>query len=180
MASPTSTWRVITKMNIAEWLDNIDPRAFYYHTVFDDMPEGFDVVIEISKKKNAVVVSSDGRSETAYLSSWDDELRSLKARGLPFFVLDEDFTGPEPEVHGIYSVIPYDKELIRQIAMLGAGYIVKSSETIDKFSIDGGSIYRMITKLVIGEVPGDQYMGRGFAAQANLKAVRESLGLQTA
>jgi predicted lipoprotein with Yx(FWY)xxD motif len=166
-------------MNIAEWLDNIDPRAFYYHTVFDDIPEDFSVSIDIDKNVK-VTVGFDGRSETGYMATWDDELASMIARGLPFFIFDEDYEGDEPEEHGIYSVVKYDEELVRQISMLGAGYMIKNKDTVNKWSIDGGSIYRMITKLVCGEVPGDKYMGRGFAASANLKAVKAAMGLQTA
>lgn len=167
-------------MNIAEWLDNIDPRAFYFQNVFDDIPDGFTVdIIKDEKNGSFAVIQHDERSQQIYLSTWDDEFRSLKARGLPFFVLDEDYEG-EPEVHGIYSVIPYDEELIRQIGLLGAGYITKTAENVEKLSLNGGSIYRAIAVLVCGEAPGDAMMGRGFAASANLRAVQKALGLAVA
>lgn len=170
--------------NVAEWLDDMEPRTFYTSDVLNDLQDfGFTVkqhIADGNDKWNYYDIRYGDDSHRITVNTWEDDFAAMVMRGLPFFVIDEDHHG-EPESHvknGTgYAVISPDQADMNQLAMLGAGYIYKNEEALRQTTVVGESIFRAVARLVAKKSPGDEFHGRGFAARANLKAVKEALGL---
>lgn len=163
------------------WLDDIDPRMFYRSTILDEMVEFGFVVKPDDGDKTKYDISIGDDSHVIYGNTWQDDFDALVYRGLPFFVIDEAHIG-EPEYHeaksnkaGYAVVNPADVNM-DQLAMIGSGYIFKNERSVNEITIVGSAIVRALARLIAKKSPGDDFHGRGSAARANLKAIREALG----
>lgn len=174
---------VIETERFMEWLDDLDCRSFYNSDVLDELSQyGFDVSFvpaDSSSRDNKYHVALGESSVGIHVNTWQDDFQALLDRGLPFFVIDESHLG-EPEYHdgknaGYAIVNPADVNM-QQLSMLGAGYIYKNAKALAETTVVGGNIIRALARLIANKSPGDDFHGRGFAARADMKAIKEALG----
>lgn len=161
------------------WVNDIEPRAFYKSDMLNELTEhGFVVSHGDDNESKYCEISLGNSVRRVYVNTWEDDFQAMLHRGLPFFVIDDSHVG-DPEYHdGVYAgysiVNPKDVDL-QHLAILGAGYIYRNEESVNHTSIEGGKVIRELAILVANESPGDKYSGRGFAAQANVRAICEAL-----
>lgn len=174
---------IVNGDKLIEWLDDLEPRAFYDADMIRELSQ-FGIEVDFvpttsDHSSDYYSVAHDGNVHKIYVNSWDDDFQALIYRGLPFFVIDEDHVGP-PEHHetkmaGYAIVSPNDVDM-NQLAMLGSGYIYKNKEALEQRTVVGGSIFRALAAIIAGSTPGDSFHGRGFAANANLDAIKNAIG----
>lgn len=161
-----------------EWANEVDPRLFYRSEVFKQLEE-FGFLVKFFDDRGCYCQISLGeRSAIVAVNTWDDDFNALLNRGLPFFVIDESHEG-EPEFHdgkrAGYSIVNPSQVNTMHLSMLGAGYIYKNEETMKETTVVGGSVIRALARIIANESPGDEFHGRGFAAQADLRAITNAL-----
>lgn len=163
------------------WLEDVDPRVFYKSDILTELTEfGFDVAQdETTSTRIRFIVGFGDKQDLIYVNTWKDDFDSMVMRGLPFFVIDEAHVG-EPqsmEKSGTgYAIIGPNDADMNAFAAMGVGYIFKNEESLRQTTVVGSAVIRSLAKLIAGVTPGDEYHGRGFAANANMKAIQEALG----
>lgn len=172
---------IINLNEFMEWLDDIDPRTFYESDILYKLKDfGFSMVFSGNRNQKCEMMLGDD-THTLTLNTWDDDFQALLYRGLPFFVIDENHVG-EPEFHdgkhaGYAVVNPADVDL-QSLSMLGAGYIYRNDKAMQSTTISGGSLIRALARLIAKKSPGDEFHGRGFAARADLEAIKNAISAQ--
>lgn len=167
-------------MTFLEWLDDLDPWMVYFHDKLGEL-EQFDFKVEVvmpadiaSEQRPYAFICYNENAHRIILNRWEDDFDELIARGLPFYVVDENHVG-EPEVHGLWGTISMDDDTLETLSTFGIGYIIKNEKNLNSLTVSALSLSRALAILVSGSAPGDNFMGRGSATRANIEAVKNAL-----
>lgn len=159
-----------------DWIGDLEPRTFYeVDFVLDELRQlGLTVQQHQDEHSSYVEIGTAARTAKVLLYAWGDQLQAMVRRGLPFFVVDKQHVGKEVQQEH-YCIVGYSPEVIRQLNVMGVGFLIKDENAATTLTCVGGDVIRALARVIAGTSPGDEYRGIGFAAQANVDAIKSAL-----